>query len=118
MSVTVDPTLRRSPLFDEQKSIVVEQAHVPEDTLDELGVQASYVSGPQSIWKLDRDYTDGVEIIKAIKGDAELSSLPVMLVTNLAEHQDAAVALGAERGFGKLEYNRPKTSEKLQPILG
>src|SRR5215218_7536309 len=57
--------------------------------------------------KLDADYTDGLEILKAIKGDPELAATPVMLVTNYAEHQQQAVAAGAELGFGKLEYHKP-----------
>ncbi|MCA9232450.1 MAG: hypothetical protein KDA57_17505 [Planctomycetales bacterium] len=66
--------------------------------------------------KLDQDYSDGIEIIRAIKSDAELRHTPTMLVTNYAEHQDAAVALGAERGFGKLEFDGG-TAERLKPIL-
>jgi len=77
----------------------VEQAHGPEDTLNKL--RAGSYDLVTINRKLDRDYTDGVEILKAIKADAEISSVPVMIVTNLPEHQDAAVALGAERGFGK-----------------
>jgi len=94
----------------------VEQAHGPEDTLSKLR-DGSYDLVTINR-KLDRDYTDGVEILKAIKADAEISSVPVMIVTNLPEHQDAAVALGAERGFGKLEYELPGTLEKLTSILG
>ena len=41
-----------------------------------------------------------------------------MLVTNFPDHQDTAVALGATRGFGKLELDRAETRDKLQPILG
>ncbi len=67
--------------------------------------------------KLDRDYSDGVEIIKAIKADAQLNSVPVMLVTNMPEHQEAAMAIGAERGFGKLELDK-NTAERLAPLLG
>jgi CheY-like chemotaxis protein len=67
--------------------------------------------------KLDADYSDGLEIIQAIKADPKLASVPVMLVTNYAEHQDAAVAAGAARGFGKLEYGDPQTREKLEPFL-
>ena len=40
-----------------------------------------------------------------------------MLVTNYAEHQEEAVAVGAERGFGKLELNE-QTAQRLKPILG
>lgn len=67
--------------------------------------------------KLDADYTDGLEILKAIKADPQLAAVPVMLVTNYKEHQDAAVAAGAVRGFGKLEYGEPQTREKLKPFL-
>ena len=67
--------------------------------------------------KLDRDYSDGIEIIKAIKADDDLQTVPVMLITNYAEHQDAAEAMGALRGFGKLELNS-QTIERLRPVLG
>lgn len=95
---------------------VIEQAHGPEDTLSKLR------SGDYDLVtinrKLDRDYTDGIEILKAIKADTAISSVPVMLITNLADHQDAAVELGAVRGFGKLEFDMPETLAKLTPILG
>lgn len=67
--------------------------------------------------KLDCDYSDGIEVIKQIKADGELGSLPVMLITNYPEHQDAAVAIGAERGFGKLELDRPETRARVAAIL-
>jgi two-component system, chemotaxis family, chemotaxis protein CheY len=67
--------------------------------------------------KLDRDYTDGVEIIRQIKADPQLTHRRVMLITNFTEHQEAAVALGAERGFGKLEFEKEKTIELLRPFL-
>lgn len=67
--------------------------------------------------KLDADYSDGLEILRAIKADPALAAVPVMLVTNYVEHQDAAVAAGAVRGFGKLEYGDPRTREKLEPFL-
>ena len=68
--------------------------------------------------KLDADYADGTEVLKAIKADAQVADVPVMLVTNLDEHQDAAIALGAIRGFGKLEYDKPETKEKVAAVLG
>jgi CheY-like chemotaxis protein len=67
--------------------------------------------------KLDADYSDGLEILRAIKTDPQTATVPVMLVTNYVEHQDAAVAAGAVRGFGKLEYGDPRTAEKLRPFL-
>ncbi|HEV7222520.1 MAG TPA: response regulator [Pirellulales bacterium] len=68
--------------------------------------------------KLDIDYSDGIEILQAIKSDAELASTPVMLVSNYAEHQQAAIAAGAEPGFGKAELGRPETRDKLGRFLG
>jgi CheY-like chemotaxis protein len=68
--------------------------------------------------KLDCDYSDGIDVIRQIKADPELKDIPVMLITNYSEHQDAAMAIGAVRGFGKLEYGKPETLQRLQPILG
>ena len=67
--------------------------------------------------KLDADYSDGLEIIRKIKADPKLAATPCMLVTNYAEHQQAAVAAGAEPGFGKLAYDRPETREQLARFL-
>jgi two-component system chemotaxis response regulator CheY len=67
--------------------------------------------------KLDADYSDGIEIIRQIKADPQLSATPCMLVTNYPEHQQAAIAAGAEPGFGKLAYNRPETRERLAKFL-
>jgi two-component system, chemotaxis family, chemotaxis protein CheY len=68
--------------------------------------------------KLDADYSDGIEILRAIKAAAEMAHVPVMLVTNYPEHQDAAEAAGAHRGFGKLEFDRADTRKKLAAVLG
>ena len=40
-----------------------------------------------------------------------------MIVTNYAEHQAAAVAMGAEIGFGKLELQKSATLERLAKFL-
>ena len=68
--------------------------------------------------KLDFDYSDGVEVIRAIKSDAAIADVPVMLVTNYPEHQQLAVEAGAELGFGKLELDEQVTLERLDPFLG
>jgi CheY-like chemotaxis protein len=93
----------------------VEQAHDKEDALAALG------SGEYALVtinrKLDRDYSDGIEIIRAIKANPELAQVPVMLITNFPEHQDAAEALGALRGFGKLEFENSETIARLKVLL-
>jgi CheY-like chemotaxis protein len=68
--------------------------------------------------KLDSDYSDGLEVIKQIKADPQLAGTPCMLVTNYPEHQEQAVAAGAELGFGKLQYGEPATLERLKQFLG
>lgn len=67
--------------------------------------------------KLDRDYSDGLEIIKQIKADPDTKDIPVMLVTNYDEHQQTAIKEGATYGFGKLEIGNDETVEKLKPYL-
>ena len=67
--------------------------------------------------KLDIDYSDGMEVIRQIKSDPTTADVPVMLVTNYPEHQDAALAVGAVRGFGKLEFDKPDTRERLAAVL-
>jgi CheY-like chemotaxis protein len=93
----------------------VAQAHGPEDTLAMLRETPFDLVVINR--KLDRDYSDGLEIIRQIKTDPALASTPVMLVTNYDEHQQTAVAAGAEYGFGKLELNTPETLAKLGRFL-
>mgnify|MGYP002624540368 FL=1 len=66
---------------------------------------------------LDRDGSDGLEILKELKADENYASIPAMLITNFPEHQQAAVAAGAVEGFGKLALHEPNTVAKLRPYL-
>jgi response regulator RpfG family c-di-GMP phosphodiesterase len=68
--------------------------------------------------KLDRDYSDGLDIIKSIKADAALAALPCMLITNYPDQQEVAVAAGAEYGFGKKELQNEQTRGRLAKFLG
>jgi two-component system chemotaxis response regulator CheY len=67
---------------------------------------------------LDADGSAGLPIIQAIKADETLADVPVMLVTNFREHQEQAVAAGAEPGFGKAELNSAEVRESLRGYLG
>lgn len=91
------------------------QTHGAEDTIELL--KKREVDLVTVNRKLDRDYTDGLDVIKQIKSDPDLAKVPVMLVTNYDEHQEAAMNEGAERGFGKLEIGSDKTIEQLKPYL-
>lgn len=68
--------------------------------------------------KLDIDYSDGMEIIRKMKADQQWSAIPVMLVTNYAEHQQVAVDAGAEMGFGKLQMSAEETRARLERFIG
>jgi CheY-like chemotaxis protein len=68
--------------------------------------------------KLDIDYSDGIDVLKAIKADAAIADVPVMLVTNYEDHQQMGVDAGGELGFGKLEFDKPSTFDRLDPFLG
>lgn len=85
------------------------------DTLREL--QAAEVHLVLINRKLDADYSDGIEILRAVKAEAAHAHVPVMLITNYPEHQDAAVEAGALRGFGKAEFEHAETKRKLAAIL-
>ncbi len=93
----------------------VEQAHSADDAFKLLR------SAPADLVlvnrKLDRDYSDGTEVLKQLKADPQTSSVPVMLVTNYAEHQQAAIELGAIEGFGKLSLDAPDTIARLSDVL-
>ncbi len=67
--------------------------------------------------KLDIDYSDGIDILHALKKSEDYRDIPVMLITNYAEHQQLAIGAGAILGFGKLELNAPETLQRLEAVL-
>ena len=67
--------------------------------------------------KLDIDYSEGIEILRQLKKDPAYKGIPTMIITNYAEQQLAAVADGAEYGFGKLQYSEPATHDRLSLFL-
>ena len=67
---------------------------------------------------LDATDTEGSEIIRELKRDSNTKSTPVMLISNYADAQAAAVSLGAETGFGKAELDAEETVSRLSQFLG
>jgi CheY-like chemotaxis protein len=102
-------------LVERELGAKVAQAHDLEDALTQL--RASAFDLVLVNRKLDANYADGMEVIQAIKADVQLAALPVMLVSNFPEAQAAAVAAGAEPGFGKSALNTPATRELLSRFL-
>lgn len=96
---------------------VVVQTHNAHETLEVLREKQD-VALVTVNRKLDRDYSDGLEVVRMIKSDEEVGQVPVMLVTNYEEHQESAMEAGCVRGFGKLAITEPSTVELLQNYLG
>jgi CheY-like chemotaxis protein len=65
----------------------------------------------------DADGSSGLDLIRSLKADAELSMVPVMLVSNYADAQKQAQALGALPGFGKAELASPQVQERIKSVL-
>jgi CheY-like chemotaxis protein len=93
----------------------VTQAHSADETLALLRAEPFHLVLVNR--KLDVDYSDGLQIIQQIKGDPQLRHVPVMMISNYAEHQQLAAQAGAEPGFGKLALGSPATVELLRPYL-
>ncbi len=66
---------------------------------------------------LDIDGSAGVEVVRAVIADPEISATPVMLVSNFPEAQQEAVEVGAVPGFGKAQLRAPETLESLRAFL-
>ena len=65
----------------------------------------------------DRDGGDGMALIEQLKQQPATATLPVMLLSNYADAQEKAVALGAFPGFGKSSLRSEATRELLAGVL-
>jgi len=102
-------------LVERELGARISQAHDQEDALEQLrSGQFDLVLVNR---KLDANYADGLDVIRAIKADEQLAATPVMLVSNYPEAQAEAVAAGAEPGFGKNALGSPATRELLARFL-
>ncbi|MHC2068702.1 response regulator [Bremerella sp. T1] len=91
------------------------QSHGPTDTLKMLREQTFALVVINR--KLDRDHSDGMDILKEMKADDQLKEIPVMLLSNYEDAQAAAVEAGAVPGFGKRELGKETTLKMLQTYL-
>ncbi len=102
-------------MIEENFGAEVDQAHQWQDA--EAQLRAKIYDLVLVNRKLDVDYSDGLAIIERMKAYPALSGIPVMLITNYADHQQMAVAAGALPGFGKLALNSPETRARLATAL-
>jgi CheY-like chemotaxis protein len=98
--------------FDAQ----VVRAHTGRDAATELQQGAFHLVLVNRL--LDRDGSDGLEVIRQVKSCSDTAGTPCMLISNYAEYQELARQAGAEPGFGKAELSLAQTVEKLRPFLG
>ena len=66
---------------------------------------------------LDADSSSGLDFIKRLLSNEDTRATPTMLVSNYADVQDSAVALGATPGFGKNTLTSPETRDLLASLL-
>ena len=102
-------------LIQQHFTAEVVRAHSAEETIDALRRTSFDLVLVNRI--LDRDQSDGLQIVRRIKNDRELADVAVMLVTNYREHQETAVSAGAEPGFGKAALDSEATRRALQRVL-
>lgn len=105
-----------SRLLNEHFDVEIVRAHAASDTIAEL--QSGDFDLVLINRKLDRDYSEGLDILEMIKSDSAMSHVAVMLVSNFPEAQESAVAAGAAYGFGKAELDNLDVVDRLTAILG
>jgi CheY-like chemotaxis protein len=66
---------------------------------------------------IDRDDSEGLDLIAKIKADPHLRATPVMLISDFEHYQQQAVAAGAEPGFGKSALDAQETRQQLARFL-
>jgi CheY-like chemotaxis protein len=103
-------------LVEKQFEASLAQAHSQPEALARLRAEPFDLVLVNRVF--DRDGSDGLSLIRAIKADPQLASVPVMLVSNYPQYQEQATAAGAEPGFGKSELMEPETVALLQKFLG
>lgn len=65
----------------------------------------------------DRTGEQGLQCVRALKGQPACASIPVMLISNYPDAQEAAQQLGAVPGFGKSALWEPATKALLSSVL-
>lgn len=93
----------------------VERAHTGDEAMG--AVRAGHFDLVLVNRVLDADGASGLDLIAQLQRSDDTAAAPTMLVSNFADAQKAAVALGARAGFGKNALGSPQTRELLAPLL-
>ena len=92
-------------MIERQFNATTDRAHSATDALTAL--QSTHYDLVLINRKLERDGSDGIEIIRAMKADPQTIDVPVMMITNFPDHQEQAIRAGALIGFGKARLDDP-----------
>lgn len=65
----------------------------------------------------DADGSSGLDLIRALKSEKQLRTIPVMLVSNYEDAQREAVSAGATPGFGKAALGEAHMLARVEPFL-
>jgi response regulator RpfG family c-di-GMP phosphodiesterase len=66
----------------------------------------------------DRDGDEGLALIQRLKGEPELATAPVMLISNYPDFQSQAERMGAVPGVGKSTLSTKESIDRLGAFLG
>lgn len=104
-----------SAMLAERFGAAVQRAHTIDEALAAL--RNAHYDLVLANRVFDADGAEGLDLIRRMQTDPQTRSIPVMLVSNYADAQETAVALGARPGFGKAALDRPETIAVLAPFL-
>ncbi len=104
-----------SRMLSEEFRAEVKRAATGEEAF--RGVQAGHFDLVLVNRILDADGASGLDLIQRLLSNEDTRATPTMLVSNYANAQDEAVALGATRGFGKNTLTSPETRDQLASLL-
>lgn len=63
------------------------------------------------------DGSEGIDLLRQAKADPVLKAMPMMMISNYADAQQASVSSGGEPGFGKADVGSPKAVDLLRKYL-
>jgi len=103
---------RMARLWSEALEAEVQNAETGEEAAELLADQDYDLVLVNRVLAADR--SSGLDVIERLR--AQNARVPIMLVSDLPEAQDAAVALGAVRGFGKAHLGERSTLELVSSV--
>lgn len=95
--------------------VEVDRVHNTEEALRELHARTYDLVLVNRL--MERDGSDGLELIQQMHQEAGLRTIPIMMISNFDDAQQRAIAAGARPGFGKAQLQAASTLERLHACL-